>query len=256
MTDCCSPAPSVAADRIVVPSLVAVIRHSWLNVVLGKLVPAGLFVALFTSAGATLAIVGALAWSLGVVGYQRQTGQRVAGLVILAIVGNVAKSAVALATGSLLLYFVQPTISTVLIGLAFAISVPLRQPLAERLVHDFLPLDEATANHPELKRFFPRLSLLWAASSLFNGGLTLTLLLTQSITTFVILKAMMGPVLTSLTLAAAATLLRRNLRRAGVEVRFASRLGATPAEDARTVAATPIGAAATPAVGGVLPLAA
>ncbi len=239
-------------DRIIVPSLVAVIRHSWLNVVLGKLVPAGLFVALFTSAGATLAIVGALGWSLGVVGYQRQTGQRVAGLVILAIIGNVAKSAVALATGSLLLYFVQPTISTVLIGLAFAASIPLRQPLAERLVHDFLPLDPHTAEHPELKRFFPVLSGLWAASSLLNGALTLILLLTQSITTFVVIKAMMGPVLTCATLGLAAYLLRRNLRRAGVQVQFASRIGAAPAGGDATVVAIPLPAAS----GSGLPLAA
>ncbi len=216
-------------NRVIIPTVRAIIGHAWLNVLLGKIVPTALFVFLFTMVGTTPAIVAALAWSFGVVGYQRATGQRVAGLVILAIIGNTAKTILALLTGSLLIYFAQPTISTVLIGLAFLVSIPLGKPLAERLVHDICPLDDFTANHPELRRFFPRLSALWAVSSLLNGGLTLYLLMSQSLTTFVVIKAFMGPGFTATTFAIAAVWFRLNMSRAGVSIVFASRVKPTPA---------------------------
>lgn len=210
--------------RIVIPGIRAIVSHAWLNVVTGKLVPLAIFLILFRATGITLAVLAALAWSLGLVAYQRAQGHRIAGLVILSIVGNTAKTIVALATGSVVAYFIQPTISTTLIGTAFLLSVPLGLPLAERLVRDFCPFDESTNQQPEFNAFFPRLSLLWAATSLLNGGVTLYLLLTQSITNFVIIKAFLGPTTTSLTIVIGLWWFRRTMNRAGIEVVLARRV--------------------------------
>lgn len=210
--------------RIVIPGLRAIVSHAWLNVVVGKIVPLVLFLAFFPITGITAAVLAALAWSLGVVGYQRSKGHRIAGLVVLSIVGNTAKTIVALATGSVVAYFIQPTISTTLIGTAFLLSVPLGLPLAERLVRDFCPIDEHTAAQPEFNAFFPRLSLLWAATSLLNGAVTLYLLLTQSITNFVIIKAILGPSTTTLTIVIGLWWFRRTMHRAGIEVVLARRI--------------------------------
>ncbi len=216
--------------RVTIPGLGAIARHSWLNIVIGKIVPLVLFLVGYSIAGLTPAVLAGLAWSLGVVAYQRAKGHRIAGLVILSIVGNTAKTIVAVLTGSVLAYFIQPTISTTLIGTAFLISVPMGLPLAERLVHDFCPFDEQTANEPAFKAFFPKLSLLWAATSLLNGAVTLYLLLTQSITSFVLYKAALGPVTTSITLVAGLWWFRRSMRQAGVDVVLTRRVAvATPA---------------------------
>lgn len=201
-----------------IPGLRAIAEHAWLNVLTGKIVPLILFLALFRTIGITPAVLAALAWSLGVVAHQRAKGHRIAGLIIMSIIGNTAKTIVAIATGSVIAYFIQPTISTTLIGTAFLVSVPMGLPLAERLVHDFCPFDEATSNEPAFKAFFPKLSILWAATSLLNGAITLYLLLTQSITTFVIIKAFLGPTTTSITLVAGLWLFRRSMREAGVHV--------------------------------------
>lgn len=201
--------------------------HAWVNVVTGKLVPLAIFLALFRTTGITAAVLAALAWSLGLVGYQRAKGHRIAGLVIMSIIGNTAKTIMALATGSVVAYFLQPTISTTLVGTAFLVSVPLGLPLAERLVRDFCPFDEATNQQPEFNAFFPRLSLLWAATSLLNGGVTLYLLLTQSITNFVIIKAFLGPTTTTMTIVIGLWWFRRTMNRAGIEVVLARRVGAT-----------------------------
>ncbi len=214
--------------RIVIPGLRAIVSHSWVNVLTGKIVPLLIFLGLFSSVGITPAVLAALAWSLGLVAYQRAHGHRIAGLVILSIVGNTAKTIVALATGSVVAYFIQPTISTTLIGTAFLISVPLGFPLAERLVRDFCPFDEATNNEPAFAAFFPRLSLLWAATSLLNGGVTLYLLLTQSITNFLILKAFLGPATTTLTITVGLWWFQRSMNKAGIEVVLSRRVHTAP----------------------------
>ena len=194
----------------------------------GKVIPLLIFLALFDWAGITAAVLVALAYSLGLVAYQRANGHRIAGLVILSIVGNTAKTIVAVATGSVVAYFIQPTISTTLIGTAFMLSVPLGFPLAERLIKDFCPFDEATENEPAFSAFFPRLSFLWGATSLLNGAVTLYLLMTQSITRFLILKAFLGPVTTTMTIVIGIWWFRRRMNAAGIEVVLARTVNKLP----------------------------
>ncbi len=210
-----------------IPGLQAIARHSWVNVVVGKVVPLVLFLVGYAVAGLTPAVLASLAWSLGVVAHQRAKGHRIAGLVVLSIIGNTAKTIVAVLTGSVIAYFVQPTISTTLIGTAFLISVPMGLPLAERLVHDFCPFDEQTTNEPAFKAFFPKLSFLWAATSLLNGAVALYLLLTQSITTFGVIKSALGPATTTLTIVVGLWWFRRSMRDAGVRVVMTRRVAAT-----------------------------
>ncbi len=211
--------------RVIIPGIRAIAQHSWVTILTGKVIPLVLFLGLFESIGITPAVLAALAWSLGLVAYQKTQGHRIAGLVVLSIVGNTAKTIVAIATGSILAYFIQPTISTTLIGTAFLISIPLGFPLAERLIHDFCPLDDATANEPAFTGFFNKLSFLWAATSLLNGAVTLYLLLTQSITTFVVAKAFLGPISTGITLVIGIWWFRREMTKAGVQVVMARKIG-------------------------------
>ena len=128
------------------------------------------------------------------------------------------RSALAIATGSLVVYFLQPTIGTGLVALAFLLSVPLGRPLAEKLAHDICPFDDATKAHPVLRTFLGNVSLLWAAVSGLNFTITLWLLLTQSPTTFVVAKSMLGPGLTLVFSVVALVWFRATMARAGVAV--------------------------------------
>jgi len=214
---------------LMIPGPRAMARHAYPNILEGKVVPLVLFVGFLELAGVVGALITALAWSLSSIVYRVATGRKVPGLVILSTVGLTAKTIAALATGSLVVYFLQPTISTFLVGLAFLISVPLGKPLAERLAHDFCPFDAETADHPQLRNFFLRLSLLWAVTSLVNGAITAWMLFTQSVTTFVVIKSFMGPVMTAITIAVAVFLFRRRMARAGVSVVFGSSMAVGPA---------------------------
>ncbi len=217
-------------DRpLVIPGPRAVMRHALPNVIVGKLIPVALFLIFLDLAGTTGALLTALGWSLAVVVQRVATGQTVPGLVVVSTIGLVAKTILALATGSLVVYFLQPTIATALVGLAFLVSVPMGRPLAERLAHDFCPFDPDTAEHPMLRLFFLRLSLLWAFTSLVNAGFTFWLLFTQDVTTFVVIKSFLGPVFTTVTLLIAVLWFRMRLRRAGLRLEFGSSLAVSAA---------------------------
>ncbi|MEZ5234404.1 MAG: VC0807 family protein [Acidimicrobiales bacterium] len=207
--------------HLVLPRPAALVRHAVPNLIEGKLIPVLLFVGLLELAGTTGALLAALAWSLASIGYRTATKRKVPGLVVVSALGLIARTIVALASGSLVVYFLQPTITTALVGIAFAVSVPLGRPLAERLANDFCPLDPQSASHPALRRFFLQFSLVWAAVSLANAAVTLWMLLTQSPTTFVVVKSFMGPTFTGAMLLAAVPWFRRSMRTAGVAVRFA-----------------------------------
>ncbi len=212
-----------APNHITIPGLRDMASHSWLNVAVGKLGPAVIFLAFLGWFGQTIAIAAALGWSLTVLFVQKRNQERISGLVIMSIVTNVGRSVLAIATGSAFVYFLQPTITTVLVGLALAISVPLGAPLAGKLIHDFCPLDEHTASHPELAKFFNRATLLWAFTSMVNAAITIHLLMTQSITSFVLIKSFLGPTTTTITAAIGFVWFRRIMSRAGVEVVVAKR---------------------------------
>ena len=201
---------------LIIPGPLAIVRHSLPNVLLGKVIPVVLFLGFLQFAGTVGALLAALGWSLAVVIYRKAAGKPVPGLVIVSTIGLLAKTVLALATGSLVVYFLQPTISTALVGFAFLFSVPMGRPLAERLADDFCPFDPETAEHPMLRLFFRRLSLLWAFTSLVNASVTLWLLFTQSVTTFVVIKSFMGPSFTAVTLGLAAIWFRYRMRTAGL----------------------------------------
>lgn len=203
---------------IVIPRLRDIARHALPNVVEGRLVPLVLFIAFLEVSGTFAALVVALAWSLMCLVYRLASGRRVPGLIVLSAVALTARTVAAILTGSMVVYFLQPTISTVLVGTAFLVSVPLGRPLVGRLADDIVPLDAATKAHPVVHQFFVRLSLLWSLTSMVNAAITVWLLLTQSTTTFVVVKSMMGPTSGILMIAAALGWFHRTATRSELHV--------------------------------------
>jgi len=204
-----------------VPPLRATIRHALPNVIEGKVVPVLLFVGLLELAGTTPALVGALLWSIGALVRRRIRRETASGILILTTVGLITRTVAALATGSLVVYFLQPTLATALVAATFVGSVLIGRPLAERLVLDVCPVDDEARDHPTLRRFFSHVSLWWGFTSTINFALTLWLLLYQSPTTFVLAKSVLGPITTTVTLLVAYAWFRSLMARSGTQVVFA-----------------------------------
>src|SRR2546427_394125 len=84
--------------------------------------------------------------------------QPVPGTLMLAAAGVTVRAVLAAATGSAVVYFLQPTLGTLVVSAAFLCSVPLRRPLIQKLASDMVPLPEAFLAREPVRRFFMRIT--------------------------------------------------------------------------------------------------
>ncbi len=204
------------ARELELPRLLALARHAVPHVVEGTLVPVALFYLVLKAVGATGALAVALAWSYGALATRLVFRRRLPGLLVLGTLTLTARTVAALATGSVFVYFLQPTLATVGLASAFLLSLPAGQPLAERLAADFLPLPAGVLRHPAMRRFFQRVTLLWAFVLLANAGLTLWLLVSQPLATFVLARAGVSVGFTATGVALSLVWFRRSVRLHGL----------------------------------------
>jgi uncharacterized membrane protein len=94
----------------------------------------------------------------------------------------------------------------------FAGSALLGRPLAQRLAADFLPLPEALLARRGVRRFFQRVSLLWAVVFLANAGIGLWLLVSQPLATFLWSRTVASLALTGLAVVLSTWWFRRCVR--------------------------------------------
>ena len=214
-----------ARHTIQLPAVRHIVRSTVVNLLECTLVPLAVFYGLLTAIGIRWALLASLAWSYGAIARRVIGGRRVPGVLMLAGALITVRTALALATGSTFVYFLQPTLGTFLVAGLFLFSARSAQPLAERLAHDFCPLPDALVRRGRVKRFFLQISLLWALVYAINGALTLSLLLTSSLGPFLVLRTTASTALTVLAIAASFLWFRRSLRDEGVVLRWA---GARP----------------------------
>jgi intracellular septation protein A len=179
-----------------IPRLTALARHATPHILEATLIPLALFYGGLRLVGLWGALIAALLWSYSSLLRRLLTRRRVPGMLLLGIVGLTARTGLALATGSAFLYFLQPTLGTGLVATIFIGSTVLGRPLAMKLANDFMPLPESLLAHAGVRRFFHRISLLWAGVFLVNAGISLWLLVSQSLATFLWTRTLTSAVLT------------------------------------------------------------
>jgi intracellular septation protein A len=177
------------------------------------LIPTALFLVLLNVAGVRAAIVGGLAWSTTFIVVRRLLGRRVPTVVLIGVGVLLFRTALALATGSSFLYFLQPTLGTGTIGLVLVASAFVGRPLVLRLARDFCPLPDDTMGDPHLRRFFLGISFFWGVTNLLNASVTLWLLVNQSVSTYVVTRTAMSWTLTIVGIAISLVWFMRVLRR-------------------------------------------
>lgn len=171
------------------PTLGAVVHRVSLSLLIAVVVPAAIFYGVFVLAGVWTAIVAALVWSYGAIGWRAATGRRTSGLLILTALLLTGRTALSVAADSTWLYFLQPVISDGVVALLFLLSLASARPMVARLAGDFYPLDHELAARPRVRRLFWHLTLLWAVLGLAKATITLWLLQSQSLATFVLVKS-------------------------------------------------------------------
>src|SRR5262249_37225804 len=112
----------------------------------------------------------------------------------------------------------QPSLGTALVATAFLVSVPLNRPLAAKLATDFCPLPDDVRTNAHVRRFFRQISLLWAFAQACNATITIWLLLSQSLATFVVAPMFVSWTVTVTAIVVSALWFRRSMARHGIVV--------------------------------------
>jgi len=207
-----------------IPRLSVLARHALPNVIEGTLIPVGLFLLMLQLLGVWGAMLVGLGWSYTAVARRLLSGRRVPGIMILSAVTLTARSLLAISTGSVFIYFLQPTLGTALVAGAFLVSVPLGRPLAQRLAADFCPIPAHVMANSHVRQFFLRISLLWAVTGFLNAAVALWLQVSQSVGTFVLTKSIVSAMLTCTAICVSTVWFKRSMTRHGVmPVRVAAR---------------------------------
>jgi intracellular septation protein A len=169
--------------------LATVVRRVSLSLLIACVIPAVLFYTTFALRGVWTAIIVALVWSYGAIGFRAVTRRRTSGLLLLTALLITARTTLALLTDSTFVYFLQPIVSDGIVATAFLLSLVTARPMVARLAGDFYPMDHELAMRPRVRRLFRHLTVLWALLGLGKATLTLWLLQSTSLATFVLVKS-------------------------------------------------------------------
>lgn len=174
------------------PGPLAIARHAFPNVAVSTFIPMALFYLGWYTEGRSAAFALALGWALTLVGWRSVRRQRIPAMLVLTTVLLVLRTTIAVMSGSTRLYFMQPIVTTCLIGLLFLVSVAAGRPLITKLAADVFPLPTEVAEHADLREHFRKMSFLWAGVYFFNAAVTLLLLLNLPVSAFVATHSFVG----------------------------------------------------------------
>lgn len=205
------------------PSPRAWVRQGGPHLLESTLIPLGLFYLLLTFTGFHGGLIAALGWSVAAVVRRLLLRKPVPSVLVLTTVLVGVRTVIGYCTGSVFLYFLQPTLQNFLIGFALLITASFRQPLLGRLANDFCAFPESFRGHPHVQWCFQRISLLWALVFVVNGVAALFMLAEETVGQFLMMSTA-----GSYTLVAAAAIgslwwLRRSLRSEGIVLRIGGR---------------------------------
>ncbi|GAA0975092.1 hypothetical protein GCM10009555_032370 [Acrocarpospora macrocephala] len=201
--------------RVSFPSVRALARQAVPRLLEGVVVPLAVFYVGLSVFGLTGALAAVLAWVYGNVAGRLLLRRPISGTMILALVAITARSALALWSGSAVLYFLQPELGTICISMAFLISMRLRRPLVGKLILEYVHLPALVAKHERVRRCFAWLTGWWALVLLINASLSIWLLLSQPIEVYLLVRPVAVACISTLAFLGSVWAFLRVVRRLG-----------------------------------------
>jgi hypothetical protein len=189
------------------------LRHALPTIIEGTLIPVVMFWAAIRLLGPWTALGIGLGWVYLTIARRLVMRQRVPGVLVIAAVTATCRTLLAVSTNSLALYFLQPSLGTAMMAMAFFVSAIAGRPLAARLAHDFCPFPDGWTDKTWVRAFFLRISLLWAVVLLANAALTVWLALSQSVEVIAVARPLGAGALTVAAIGASAWHFQGSLRR-------------------------------------------
>ena len=217
-----SEAPSGPEELPELPELskrtivASVVKRGGPRLLEASFIPSALFYTALTFGSIGVAYAVAIAWTYGCLGRRLWQGTQITGVLVLASVGITIRTALAVGSGSTFVYFAQPIIGTVITAGVFLVSIALGRPLIAKLAHDFWPITEEQAEIPSVRRLMTGLTVLWAGVNLATASMTLVLLLSLDLTTFLAAKQVTGLAITLTAIAVTITWSHRTASAEGI----------------------------------------
>jgi hypothetical protein len=202
------------------PAFGALLRQGAKHLLESTVVPLGLFYLLLTLVGFDGGLIAALSWSLLALVRRAVLRQPIPAVLLLTTGLLVARTVLGLMTGSVFLYFLQPTLQNFLIAFVLVASLPFGRPLIAKLADDFCAFPAAFSEHPCVVQIFRRLSLLWAMVFLTNGVTTLWILARESVGNFLLVSTAGSWSVVGAAIVVSLLWFRRVLRGEGIALRW------------------------------------
>jgi hypothetical protein len=209
------PGPMVVA----LPGLVPLARQAIPRLLEAVIIPLALFYATLAAFGLNGALAAVLAWAYGNLAWRRLRGHPLSASMILATVTITVRVALAAWSGSAIVYFLQPEMGTICISMVFVASVRLRRPLVGKLIDEYVRLPRAVMAHARIRHCFVQLTMLWALVLLVNATLSIWLLLSVTLGTYLLVRPIAVAVISVLAFTCSVALFLRALRRLGLQAR-------------------------------------
>ncbi|MFF5213311.1 VC0807 family protein [Streptosporangium sp. NPDC000396] len=198
---------------VTLPRLTSLVRQAVPKLLEGVVAPLAVFYAALAVLGLNGALIAAVSWVYAGVGWRLIRRIPVPGTMILAAIAITARALLGLWTGSAVIYFLQPELGTICISMAFLASIRLNRPLVQKLTLDYIHLPSSVLKHERVRRFFARITLLWAFVLLANSTVSIWLLLHQSIGTYLLVRTSAVALISGLAAAVSLYAFRRVLGR-------------------------------------------
>jgi intracellular septation protein A len=217
------------------PAIGTMFRHAGKHLLESTLVPLVLFYVLLSLVGLDGGLVAALSWSVLALGRRLVLRRKIPAVLVLTTLLLVARSVLGLVTGSIFLYFLQPTLQNFLIAFVLLASLPFGRPFLAKLADDFCAFPSAFSEHPRVVRFFRQVSLLWALVFVTNGATTLYILAKDTVGDFLMVSTAGSYSVIGVAAIVSLVWFRRALRGEGIVLRLG------PARAAKAAAPGPVG---------------
>lgn len=214
--------PHMPHVTVHLPAFGSLLRQGAKHLLEATIVPLGLFYLLLILVGLDGGLIAALSWSLLAL-VRRAVLRRPIPAVLLLTTGLlIARTVLGLVTGSIFLYFLQPTLQNFLIAFVLVASLPFGRPFIAKLADDFCAFPTAFSEHPRVARFFRRVSLLWALVFLTNGVTTLWMLAKKTVGDFLMVSTAGSWSVVGVAIVVSLLWFRHELRGEGIVLRMGS----------------------------------
>ncbi|MEU6719984.1 VC0807 family protein [Nonomuraea sp. NPDC046802] len=202
---------------VTIPRLTALARQAAPRLLEGVVAPLAVFYLALMVLEFKGALVATVAWVYLGVAWRLIKRVKVPATMYLAAFAITVRAIVGFWTGTWMWYFIQPELGTICISMAFLASVRLNRPIVQKLTLDYIHLPSAVLKHERVRRFFARITLLWAFVLLMNSTLSIALAvyesLAGSLTSFMVLRTSAVAVISGLAITFSIFAFKRLLRR-------------------------------------------